>query len=72
MELDILLRQFVEDRYETLSCTQMRLLHKMLSLEDLELLEMVRNPRNAGIYSEVIETILNHQQEIRSKSQDRN
>lgn len=67
LELDLLLQPFVEDCYDALSCVQKRLLHELLSLEDVELLRMVRSPNSAGTYTELVEAILDY----RLKSQHR-
>lgn len=71
LELDLLLRPFVENRYDALSCLQKRSLHEMLNLDDVQLLEMVRRPQDAGTYKDVVRAILDYRHETQRTRESR-
>ena len=66
LELDILLQPFVADCYDALTLAQRRSLQELLNLDDVELLELVRRPPDAGKFKELVQAILNHRRETQS------
>ncbi len=61
-ELDLLFRPFVEQCYPQLSEESRQLLDELLDLDDVEILDLTRDPAVKPKYQSLIEDILHYKQ----------
>ena len=60
LELDLLLRPFIENKFDTLSSEQQLLLARLLKFEDIEIQELTLHPEQLPEFQALIQQMIDY------------
>ena len=68
IELDILLKPFAESAFDSLSCSERQIYVQLLELDDVEILDFLKDPTQAGLFEDILKSILSFRESTVSNS----